>query len=81
MDGCMNSTGAFRAWTLPARLWMPLAAILMSVSACATSTGADRALNPFCSIVGPPPAEMIPAEGEPFGWVDSYIATFDATCS
>ena len=81
MDGYRNSTGAFRGWTLPARLWMPLAAILLSVSACGTSTGSDRALNPFCTLVGPPPAELIPADGEPAGWIDEFLAVYDTACA
>lgn len=60
---------------------MTCAAILLLGTSCATATvPADRAANPFCTVVGPPPPEMIPAAGEPFGWIDKYLATFDVTC-
>ena len=59
---------------------MTLAAILLSVPGCVTSTAADRALNPFCSLVGPPPPEMIPADAAPHGWIDDYLAVYDEAC-
>ena len=52
--------------------------MLMAVSGCGTVTAPTA--NPFCLIVGPPPASMIPAEGEPFGWIDSYLAIYDEVC-
>jgi hypothetical protein len=58
---------------------LPIALSLMTLTAtsCATSTGG---VNAFCVVVGPPPPEMIPAPGEPAGWIDTYLAVFDATC-
>lgn len=51
--------------------------ILAIVSGCGTATGAG---DPFCAVVGPPPPEMIPAPGDPPGWVDRYLAVFDEIC-
>ena len=56
--------------------------ILLSGSACenvrARPSEADW-INPFC-LIGPPPPELIPAESEPFGWMDAYLAVDDAEC-
>lgn len=81
MAGLTSWTVGSTGWTRRGLRWTTSVVILASLNACGTSTGADRSLNPFCSIVGPPPAEMIPAEGEPHGWIDDYLAVYDASCT
>lgn len=59
---------------------MTFAAILMLGTGCATSIAVEPSLNPFCTLVGPPPGDMIPEAGAPTGWVDEYLAVYDETC-
>ena len=41
-------------------------------------TGSES--NPFCVLVGPPPAGLIPDPGSPAGWVDDYLAVYTEVC-
>lgn len=69
-------------WTRPGAALMLCALILTSLSGCAAGSAAPTSpsLNPFCSLVGPPPPEMLPEPGAPFGWIDRFLAVYDETC-
>lgn len=69
-----------KGWTMGARLLIACATILLTLSGCGTSTGADSRIDPFCVVVGPPPPELIPEPGAPHGWIDNYLAVYDEVC-